>query len=109
MTPEEVLAFLLSQLDECSIPYMITGSFASNMHGMPRSTQDADVVIDTDWESLERFLEGLGPGFYKSEEAAKEALDRHQIFNVIHLETGFKIDLIIRKSRPFSKREFLRR
>ena len=62
---------------------MIAGSFASNMHGVPRSTQDADVVIDPDRASLERFLESLGPDFYKSEEAAKEAFLRQQIFNVI--------------------------
>jgi hypothetical protein len=41
MTPEDVLALLLSKLDECGISYMIAGSFASNMHGVPRSTQDA--------------------------------------------------------------------
>jgi hypothetical protein len=31
------------------------------------------------------------------------------MFNVIHLETGFKIDLIVRKSRAFSNEEFSRR
>jgi len=32
-----------------------------------------------------------------------------QMFNVVHLETGFKVDLIVRKSRPFSRMEFSRR
>lgn len=27
-------------------------------------------------------------------------------FNVIHLETGFKVDFIVRKTRLFSKEEF---
>ena len=27
---------------------MITGSFASNLYGVPRATQDADVVIKAD-------------------------------------------------------------
>ena len=31
------------------------------------------------------------------------------MFNVIHLETGFKVDLIFKKSRPFSEEEFTRR
>lgn len=40
----------------------------------------------------------------------REAVSRIEgMFNVIHLETGFKIDLIIRKSRPFSRAEFARR
>jgi len=88
---------------------MITGSFASNIHGLPRATQDADVVIEVEPRTLERFLENLGPAFYRSREAAMDALAREQMFNVVHLETGFKVDLIVRKSRPFSRIEFSRR
>jgi hypothetical protein len=109
MTPEDALKFLLSKLDECGIPYMITGSFASNIHGLPRATQDVDVVIEVDRRTLERFLESLGSAFYRSSEAAMDALARQKMFNIVHLETGFKIDLIIRKSRPFSRMEFSRR
>jgi hypothetical protein len=36
MTPEEALQLALSKLDECSIPYMVTGSFASNIKGSSR-------------------------------------------------------------------------
>jgi hypothetical protein len=109
MTSEDALKLLLSKLDECGILYMITGSFASSIHGLPRATQDADVVIEVEPRTLERFLESLGPAFYRSREAAMDALAREQMFNVVHLETGFKVDLIVRKSRPFSRIEFSRR
>jgi hypothetical protein len=109
MTPEEALQLALSRLDECSIPYIITGSFASNMHGVPRATYDADVVIDVDQQSLEKFLESLGKEFYLSREGAREALARERMFNIIHLATGFKVDLIIKKKRAFSQEEFARR
>lgn len=33
-------------LAEAGIPYMLAGSFASTLHGRPRSTQDVDIVID---------------------------------------------------------------
>jgi hypothetical protein len=33
-------------LDSSGVPFMIAGSFASTAHGMPRTTQDLDVVID---------------------------------------------------------------
>jgi hypothetical protein len=102
MTPEDVLKLLLSKLDECGIPYMIAGSFASNIHGLPRATQDADVVIEVEERILERFLNQLGSAFYWSSQAAMDALAREQMFNVVHLETGFK-------SRPFSRTEFSRR
>ncbi len=109
MKPEDALKLILSKLDECGIPYMITGSFASNIHGLPRATQDADVVIEVDQRTLGRFLESLGHAFYWSSEAAIDALARQQMFNVVHLETGFKVDLIIHKSRSFSRMEFSRR
>jgi hypothetical protein len=109
MIPEEALQLVLARLDECGIPYMITGSFASNMQGVPRATQDADVIIEANHKSLGQFIESLGTDFYASPEAAKEALQIEGIFNIIHLDTGFKVDLIIRKSRPFSQTEFSRR
>jgi len=106
---EEALQLVLSRLDDFGIPYMITGSFASNMHGVPRATQDVDVVIEADQDSLDKFVESLGGEFYVSPEAAREALERRRMFNIVHLETGFKVDLIIKKSRPFSQIEFSRR
>ena len=109
MTSEDALKLLLSKLDKSGIPYMITGSFASNIHGIPRATQDADIVIEVQRRTLERFLESLGSAFYRSSEAAMDALARQQMFNIVHLETGFKVDLIICKSRPFSRMEFSRR
>jgi hypothetical protein len=109
MTPEDALKLLLSKLDECGIPYMITGSFASNIHGLPRATQAADIVIEVKQRGLERFLESLGSAFYRSSEAALDAVVREKMFNVVHLETGFKVDLIIRKSRSFSRMELSRR
>lgn len=109
MTAEDTLQIVLSKLDGCRIPYMITGSFGSNMFGLPRATQDADIVIHTNWKTLDGFIKSLGDRFYVSVEAAGEALEKERIFNVVHLDTGFKIDLIIRKSRPFSKMEFSRR
>ena len=109
MIPEEALQLLLSKLDQCRIPYMVTGSFASNAHGVPRTTYDADVVIDAEKKSVKELLSTLAEEFYLSHEAAEEALAARSMFNVVHLKTGFKIDLILKKYRPFSHVEFERR
>ena len=109
MSPEEALQVVLDKLEGCGIDYMLTGSFASNMHGVPRTTYDADIVIEVEPGSLDEFVRSLGDEFYVSREAAREAVSSGSMFNVIHLETGFKVDFIIRKSRPFSKEEFSRR
>jgi len=109
MIPEEVLQIVLSRLDRYEIQHMVTGSFASNMHGVPRTTYDADVVIDASRDSLDRFVQNLGDEFYVNPETAAEAWINRRMFNVIHLESGFKVDLILKKARPFSQEEFSRR
>lgn len=77
---------------------------------MPRSTQDIDVVIDPSASSLDAFLAALLPAdYYLDSDAAHDALRRRSQFNIIDMETGWKVDLIVRKARPFSVEEFRRR
>ncbi len=109
MTVEQVVDLVLTLLDECGIPYMVAGSWASNVHGMPRATYDADVVVELDRESLNVLVDAVDDQFYVSREAAVDALHRRGMFNLVHLDSGFKIDLIVRKSRPYSREEFARR
>ena len=110
MSDSHPLGRIIALLDQARIPHMLTGSFASTFHGPPRSTQDIDVVIDCTAESLERLLERLAPDrYYVSPEAAREALALRRQFNVIDLDTGWKIDLIVRKDRAYSREEFSRR
>lgn len=42
MTPDDAVVAMLRALDAAGIPNMVVGSLASNFHGIPRSTQDAD-------------------------------------------------------------------
>jgi hypothetical protein len=101
---------LVAMLDRAQIPYMVAGSFASTLHGMPRSTQDIDLVIDPSGQALLIFVAGLAPSaYYVSDDAAREALRRRSQFNVIDMATGWKADLILRKARPYSVEEFRRR
>ncbi|MBZ5547338.1 MAG: hypothetical protein LAO22_05120 [Acidobacteriia bacterium] len=59
---------------------------------------------------LREFIEALPSNqYYADLDAALEAYNRQSMFNVIDLLTGWKIDLIIRKSRAFSQEEFRRR
>src|SRR5262249_11244741 len=101
MTQGDLLLQLAQLLDAAGIPFMIVGSHSSSVHSHPRSTNDVDLVIDPTAEQLDRFLSALGDSYYVSQEAAREALSRRSMFNIIDLDTGWKADLIIRKDRPF--------
>ena len=109
MSAEAALGRVLDLLEELQLPYMITGSFASNAHGVPRLTLDADIVVEPDVPSLRRFLVSLGEAFYADPDAAREALKTTRMLNIIHMASGFKVDLILRKERSFSREEFERR
>jgi hypothetical protein len=110
MTPSEVLRRITTALEQAGIAYMLTGSLAGSFHGAPRSTQDVDIVIEASSKQLRKFVESLPETeYYADLEAALEAHRRESLFNVIDVATGWKIDLIIRKSRPFSQAEFARR
>jgi hypothetical protein len=89
---------------------MLTGSFAAAYHGVPRATLDIDLVVHPSETQLRALVSSLeSRGQYVSIEAALEALELESMFNVIDPSTGWKIDLIIRKSRAFSRIEFDRR
>jgi hypothetical protein len=109
MTQADVVAHVLGILDDLGIDYMVAGSFASNYHGAPRMTQDADIVVDARTPAILALVERLAPDFYVSEDAARQAVRTRGMFNAIHFDTGFKVDLILKKARAFSDAELARR
>lgn len=110
MTIHNLLRRIIGILEQAEIPYMLTGSFASSFYGSPRATQDVDLVITVSPEQVLRLLELLPlTDYYVDRSAALEAQRSEGLFNVIDLATGWKVDLIVRKSRPFSREEFDRR
>jgi hypothetical protein len=109
MTQGEFVIQVLETLEKAGIPFMVTGSHGSSLHGQPRATQDLDVVIDPTAEQLEQLLTKLRDRYYVSSDAARDAFRRRSLFNLIDFEEGWKADLIIRKDRPFSIEEFQRR
>jgi hypothetical protein len=107
---EAFLTRVVSALEQAGIPYMLVGSFASSHHGAPRATQDIDIVVDPTFDSLDRFLELLKcDDVYLDADVACEELRRRGQFNVIDGSTAWKVDIIFRKTRPFSKNELARR
>jgi hypothetical protein len=107
---QEAIGRLVRRLEELGIPYMIAGSVASSHHGRPRATNDADIVIDPTPQALDGLVAALSAdGYYVDAAIARHALRTRRLFNVIEPESAFKIDLIIRKERPFSREEFARR
>jgi hypothetical protein len=50
----DFLARLTAKLAAAGITHLVVGSFARSFHGVPRGSQDLDLVIDPDEASLHR-------------------------------------------------------
>lgn len=109
MSLADVLGTVVEALRASGIPHMVAGSMASTRYSEPRTTRDVDVVIDPTSEAdLEAFVARLdAQRFYVGDHRA--AFRQRAMFNVIDVTNGWKIDLMVRRDRPFSANEFARR
>jgi len=97
-------------LEAAGIPYFVSGSFASSAHGVPRSTNDIDIVIAPTLKQLHVFLEQFPPSdFAKDEEDAFDALKHKSQFQIIDYSTMWKVDFMIHRQIPFDVSRFARR
>jgi len=112
MPSEEVLAVTLAvaeALEALGVTYVVGGSLASSLHGIPRATQDADLVADLREEHAPALADALRTDFYVDAEAITAAVRRGSCFNVIHLATMFKVDVFAPGEAPLVRDELARR
>lgn len=102
------LVRVLEALEDLRIPHHLGGSYASAVHGVPRQTRDADLVVDLPAAAVPVLVERLGADFYLDEERILHAVAHRSSVNLIHLATGFKVDLFIKGRHPFDEEEFRR-
>lgn len=110
MTEElQLLRDIVIRLESAEIDYMLTGSVALNCYAQPRMTRDIDLVVAFFLKDAVRIQEILGPDYYVSEDAAREAVSNQTSFNAIHQGTLIKVDFMVRKRDDYRLHEFKRR
>jgi hypothetical protein len=107
--PIAVTTLVTDALETLGVTYAIGGSLASAVHGVMRATMDADLIVDLRLEHVEPLAQALGDAFYADVEMMRDAVRRHGSFNVIHLDTMFKVDIFVAKPRPFDRSQLARR
>jgi len=108
-TPAAAFARLLGVLDRMEVRYMVSGSVASSVHGVPRTTLDIDLVVDLAPAQAEAFASELQPDFYADAAFIRDAFQHGRAANVIHLATAWKFDLFPLGSDAYSQAAFARR
>jgi hypothetical protein len=110
MTGElDVLKLVCERLEAAAVPYMLTGSFALAYYATPRMTRDLDLVVVLAGRDADRLAAAFERDFYVDSEAARAAVSAQGLFNLMHLESGVKVDLIVRKDNEYRLTEFERR
>ncbi len=104
----QVLQKTVKRLEKLGIEYYITGSMASNYYGLPRLTHDLYIVIMLDSNKVLEIVEIFSVDSHVSEEGIQEAFAGSGMFNIIDLETGFKVDFWLYRGSEFDESCFAR-
>ncbi len=67
----EVTLHVAAVLERLGVPYLVGGSLASSLHGLPRATLDADLVADLRQGHVSPLVAALEGDFYGSEPAIR--------------------------------------
>jgi hypothetical protein len=110
VTQAELLEYAAAVFEELGVVYMIGGSQASIYYGEPRFTQDIDIVADLELQHLPSFVAAYpSSDFYLDEDAVREAIDTQGQFNIIHPQSGLKIDVFVSKDTEYDRLRLARR
>jgi hypothetical protein len=106
--PLAAAAAVARALEELGVRYAVGGSIASSLYGIPRATQDADIVASIAMPHASRLAAALETEFYVDEQMIRDAVRRQGTFNVVHLDTMFKVDVFVAKGDAWSEEELSR-
>ena len=109
MIQEDLLIRIADAMHKMKIPYMMTGGIATIFYGRPRLTHHFDLVLEMGPEHVPILRDTFGDEFYLDEKAIREALNNHSMFNLIHFDSGIKVDFWLLQDDVFDRKRFERR
>ncbi len=110
MTSDDAVIAVIRALNAMGTPYMVTGSLASNLFGITRSTKDADFVLESASIDISRLQSLLGTSLVVDRQMSFESVTmttRH----IIRKQSGppFSIELFFLTSDEHDRSRFNRR
>ena len=109
MIQEDLLIKVLDRINQLSIPYMMTGGIASIYYGRPRLTHDFDIIVEMDTHQISKLENAFKNDFYISPSTIQDAIDKRSMFNIIHYDSGIKVDFWLIQNEEFDRKRFERR
>jgi hypothetical protein len=106
--PLAVVAKLATVLDKLRVSYAVGGSVASSLHGVPRATNDDDLVADLRPAHVDRLVAAIENDFYVDADMIRSALADRSSFNVLDQATMTKVDVFVPGADPWIIEELVR-
>jgi hypothetical protein len=100
---------IVNVLDACEVPYFLSGSFASNFYGIPRSTKDADFVIQSSRGVGSDFAKKLGSDLQLDSQLTFETVTGTYKQLVQHTKKNFRVEIFLLSQDPHDQQRFARR
>ena len=101
---------MVAALEGAGIAHMVTGSLASSIQGEPRATHDLDFVVTITPLAIAPLVASFPEDeFYLDPESVREAIARRDMFNLISLASGDKVDFWLLTDDAFDQSRFARR
>ena len=106
LDPLQLMQRVAAFLERHGIRYRVVGSLASMAYGEPRFTNDIDILADVRQEHAGAFLDEFPPPeHFLSAAAMQSAIRQPGQFNIIHIPSGLKVDVIVLKPDEYSRTE----
>ena len=104
-----LLVDCLERLNRAGLPYMLTGSMATNFWGTVRTTHDLDFVLALKPTEAEIIIGAFGDGFFLQPESVRQVFQPPYQFNAIDEQSALKVDFWLLRDNLFEKHMFDRR
>lgn len=109
LDPLALASLVSGRLTALGITHMLSGSTALLVYAEPRMSRDIDFVVDLGGFQVPRFVAAFEADFYVDDVMVREAVQARDMFNIIHEESGWKLDMIVAKDEPYRQLELSRR
>lgn len=110
---EELLHKTAGVLDQLDIPYVVTGGAGVVAWGRPRFTADIDIAVELKTRHVGPLVAALrtalGETAMVDEQMVAREQERRGEFNVLHLDSGIKLDFFVLHDSPFDRAKLARR
>ena len=109
MTSEDLVVVVFDALSALHVPFMVTGSLASNFYGVPRATQDADLVLLLNDVPVDALAVRIGHAFELDTQIAFETVTGSRRLVARARASAFTVELFDVTDDAHDRERFARR